>query len=263
LVEAKVSAVFAPRQVSAYVVSQKAALGRAGVACGALAVLVPEARVRAALEEVAADLESLGFTARGRALRVDGAPAVTVTAISWDEALQAMLADADPAACDLRQLLGACRALQGADVTAFTEADLAGKWRSRTDDLRLVIDRVTREATAELSLRLMPCQSNAYEGLEGGFRYVASPGLPDLAVGIRLDAASPPLWARWHRRTADIGLVESRLNEAGHAVQKHLDQLWLPLELKPDIGSATRQIEDLVSQVVRLYKIAVDWTEPL
>lgn len=261
LVEAKVSARFAPRQVSTYVSSQKVALERAGVAHGVFAVLVPVARVRAARDEVALDLQSLGVTARDQAWLADGASAVTVTVISWDEAVEAMLADAGLATGDLLQLLGACRALQGADVTAFTEADIAGKWRDRKDDLRLIIDRVTRVAIERLSLELLPWRPNPAEGLEGGYRYLGQSGLPNLAVGMRLDNASPPLWVRWHWRTADVRLVELRLAE-GHTVVKHEGHLWLPLDLKPDVGVATRQIESLVSQVVDLYKTAVG-TEPV
>jgi hypothetical protein len=263
LVEAKVGATFAPRQVSTYVLSQKLALSQAGVTCGAFVVLVPGSRVRATREEVGADLESLGVTAGDQAWVLDGSPAVTVTVISWDEAIGRMLAKAEAAACDLEQLLGACRALQGADVMAFTVKDLAGTWRDRKDDLRLIIDRVTREATATLTLRHAPWQAKSSGGLDGGYRYLAPPDLPNLAVGMRLDDGSSPLWVRWHWRTADIKKVRIRLTNAGHKVQDYVDHLWLPLELEPDVGSSTRQIESLVSQVVELYKTAVAWSDPV
>lgn len=115
-----------------------------------------------------------------------------------------------------------------------------------------------------LSCRLLlpPWQPNPSQGLAGGFRYLAPPNLPNLAVGLRQDGTSPPLWVRWHHRTADIHLVEARLTQAGYRVASHEGHLWLPLDLPPDIGSATRQIQSLVAQVVNVYKVAVDWANP-
>lgn len=256
-VEAKVSAGFAPRQVSTYVESQQESVREAEAPGGALAVLVPEASVRTARERVADDLGRLGATPDERCWVVHGEPRVAVTVISWDEAIRHMLEQADPAAGDLEQLHGACQALQGADVAALTEADLDGGWRNRKEDLRFIIGRVTEEAIARLSLPLAPWQANPSGGLEGGFRYLAPSALPNLAVGMRLDETGPPLWVRWHQRTADIGLVERRLTEAGRTPQRHEGHLWLPLGIKPDSGSATCQIDRLVSQVVDLYNIAV------
>jgi hypothetical protein len=113
-VEAKVSAAFAPRQVSHYAESQQRRLRNAGLDSGALVVLVPESRVRVAREEVDADLRRLGVTAKAQCWVVDGTPRVAVTVLTWDKAIQVML-DADgPAASDLEQLLGACRALANA-----------------------------------------------------------------------------------------------------------------------------------------------------
>lgn len=261
-VEAKISAVFAPRQVSSYVESQKRSLQRANTLAGVLAVLVPEARIRATRLEVAADLDRLEGTGQGECWVIGGDSTVSVTVISWDEAIDAMLADDGPAACDLAQLRGACRALQGADVAALTEADLAGGWRGRREDLRLLIDRVTREAIAQLSLPSAPWQPNPSGGLDGGFRYLAPRDLPNLAVGMRQDEVSPPLWVRWHRQYADMGVVESRLTEAGHSPHRHQGHIWLPLKIKPASGSATDQIEDLVSQVVAVYRTAVNWDHP-
>jgi hypothetical protein len=235
----------------------------ASTTLGALAVLVPAIRVHPARAEVRADLARLGATEDEQWWDVEGEASVRVTVISWDEAIDAMAAKAESAACDLDQLRGACRALQGADVTALTESDLGGGWRSRKDDVRLIIDRVSRSAITELTLPLAPWQSRAFGGLDGGFRYLAPSDLPNLAVGMRVDEQDPPLWARWHRRTADLALAESRLKAAGYAVQRNDDGLWLPLELRPDAGAATGQIASLVSQVVQLYKTAVAWTEPI
>lgn len=135
--------------------------------------------------------------------------------------------------------------------------------QSRRDDLRLIIDRVTRVAIAELSLWLAPWQPNPSGGFEGGFRYLAPSDLPNLSVGMRVDGVSPPLWARWHSAHADLRLVESRLTKANLPVQRHEGHLWLALDLEPDVGAATRQIASLASQVVKLYKVAVDWTDHL
>lgn len=272
VVEAKISAAFAPRQVSSYVESQKRSLQRADIPAGALAVLVPAARIRATRNEVAADLGRLDVRRQSGCWVIDSDSRVSVTVISWDEAIDAMLVDDGPAACDLAQLRGACRALQGVDVAALTEADLAGEWRrNRKEDLRLLIDRVTREAIAQLSLPFAPWQPNPSGGLDGGFRYLpppdggfrylAPPDLPNLAVGMRQDELSPPLWVRWHSQYADMGVVESRLTEAGHTPQRHQGHIWLPLKIKPASGSATDQIEELVLQIVALYKTAVNWDD--
>ena len=260
LVEAKVSAEFARDQVSTYVARQQRSLERASVSSGVLAVLVPEDRVRAASVEVQRDLAQLGVAASDQPWRIGGSAVVVVVVISWDAAIDAMLADAKPAADDLRQLLGACRALKGADVLALTAADLAGGWRGRKEDLRLMIRRVTGQATAELSLQLQPWQKNASAGLDGGYRYLGISGQPNLAVGTRADGSDPPLWVRWHERTAKIELVLDRLQAIGHSPQAdERGSLWLPLDLRPDTGAATRQIEHLVHQVVEVFNATVEW----
>lgn len=261
LVEAKISAVFGAGQLLAYVAGQRQGLARAGASHGVLVALVPEVRTQLAAEEVSRDLASLDLVPKDQAWLAAGDPAVSVTVISWGEALQAMQLHAGAAVHDIDQLLGACRALQGADVAALTEADLAGGWQGRKDDLRLIGDRVSRKAIVELSLPLAPWQPRAFDGLDGGFRYLAPSDLPNLAVGIRVDEQSPPLWVRWHLRYADLAVVEKRLAEAGFAAQRSANSLWLPLDLAPDTGSATRQIDSLVAQVVRLYKVAVAWAE--
>lgn len=262
-VEAKISADFAPGQVSYYTKVQQAKLAEAGHSEGALAVLVPEIRVRPAREEVGADLVRLGAIAHGESWTVDGPAAVTVTVLSWDETLAALIAEAGTAKCDLEQLRGACRALQGSDVTAFSEADLAGGWRDRIGDLELVIKRVTQEASAQLSIAILPWQTRGSGGFGSGFRYVAESGLPNLAVGARDNVDGPPLWARWHHKTPDFKAVGPRLAQAGYQAREDDTGLWLPLELEPDFGPATRQIASLVSQVVQLYKLAVDRPEPV
>lgn len=259
-VEAKVSADFAPRQVSEYVAFQRRQLASAHVASGALVVLVPKARVLAAQHEIGADLADLPIASYDEGWLVGADPAVSVTVVSWDEAIQAMQAANGAAAADLDQLLGACRGLQGADVTAFTEADLAGEWLQRTDDVRNVIERVTREAIAKLSLGSLPWQVKPVDGLEGGFRYLGVSNRPNLAVGMRTGETQRPLWVRWHRTTPEIESVERRLKHLGYGVEKQDEHLWVALELEPDFGSATRQINDLLEQVVTLYNISVGWT---
>ncbi|MDP8929514.1 MAG: hypothetical protein M3O70_13325, partial [Actinomycetota bacterium] len=190
-VEAKVSAAFAPRQVSHYAESQQRRLRNAGLDSGALVVLAPESRVLVAREEVAADLGCLGVATKAQCWVVDGTPPVAVTVLTWDKAIQVML-DADgPAASDLEQLLGACRALAGADISALSEGDLAGEWRNRENDVRLIINRVTREATAALSLAALPWVPGPSGGLKAGFRYIGASGQPNLSIGMRLDEANP------------------------------------------------------------------------
>lgn len=259
-VEAKISADFAPRQVSDYVKFQRRQLGRAGMASGALVVLVPKDRVIAARHEIGADLAGLPITPYEEGWLVERDPAVSVTVVSWDETIQAMRAANGPAASDLDQLLGACRGLQGADVTAFTAADLTGDWLQRTDDLRKIIERVTRQAMTELSLGGpggLPWQGRPVDGLEGGFRYLGVSNRPNLAVGMRTGETHRPLWVRWHKTTPEIECVEERLADKGYEVEKHDGHLWLPLELEADSGSATRQINSLVEQVVTLFKVSL------
>lgn len=258
-VEAKVSADFGPGQVSSYLESQRRSLRRAGIDPGALVVLVPESRVRSARDEIAGDIERLGPAARDDCWIVDGPPTIGVAVISWDEALDAMVDASGPSVADLEQLRGACRALQGADVMALTTADLTGGWHDRKDDLRLMIDRVTRAATTELSLAPLPWVPHGSNGLEGGFRYIGAPDQPNMTVGIRADGLDPPLWARWISNYADLISVEERLTQAGRPFHKLDGRLWVQLEIQPDTGSATRQIAHLVDQVVALYKISVDW----
>jgi hypothetical protein len=260
-VEAKVSADFGPRQVSSYLESQQRSLRRAGINPGALVVLVPESRVRSAREEIAGDIERLGPAAGDNSWIVDGPPTIRVAVVSWDDALDAMVDANGPSAADLEQLRGACQALQGADVLALNEADLTGGWHDRKDDLRRIIDRVTREATTELSLAPLPWVPHGSNGLEGGFRYIGASGQPNLAVGMRADGLDPPLWVRWISNYADLVLVEARLTQAGHLFHKLDGRLWVPLEIQADTGSAKRQIAHLVDQIVALYKISVDWNE--
>lgn len=258
VVEAKLSAAFGAQQVSDYVERfQRPRLESARQPYGALAVLVPEARLRLAQEEVTRNLARLGARPgpHDKALVIGGATTITATVISWEEVLTEMAKDASSAGGDLQQLRGACRALQGLDVPALGPVELAGGWH--LDDLHQIIDRVTRMATTEVSLRLAPWQPKSSDGLAGGFRYLAPPPVsPSMAVGVRLDAASPPLWVRWHKLTADLRLVESRLIEVGVPVQRSGGHVWVPLDIEPDTGSALRQIDRLVQQVVQLYKIA-------
>ena len=130
-----------------------------------------------------------------------------------------------------------------------------GTGQRRADDVRLIIDRVGRQATAELSLKPQRWVPDASEGLAAGFSYI---GDLSLAVGTRPDI-SPLLWMRWTRKYADLELVEARLTKKGHAVQKRDGALWLPLDVVPGTGSATYQINSLAKQVVSTYKTAVDW----
>jgi hypothetical protein len=74
---------------------------------------------------------------------------------------------------------------------------------------------------------------------------------------MRQGLRNPPLWVRWHERTADLALVRSRLTAAGLPIEEDGDGLWLPLQIAPDNGSATGQIASLVTQVLELYTIAV------
>ncbi len=120
----------------------------------------------------------------------------------------------------------------------------------------MVIDRVTRAATAELSLAPLPWQPKPSAGTEGGFRYIGAPGEPNLCVGMRADDADPPLWVRWHRETTDIELVRPLLEAAGYKPVSHEGHLWMPLAIEPASGGAGRQIVRLTSQVVRLYRTA-------
>ncbi len=87
--EAKVSAEFDPQQVRSYVASQQQGLRRAGLPHGALAVLVPAIRVRAACAEIARSHGTQsGAISKGGSWIVDGDATVTVTVISWDETLR-------------------------------------------------------------------------------------------------------------------------------------------------------------------------------
>ena len=260
--EAKVSAIFAPEQVSYYTRTQQSKLADAGHPAGALVVLVPEIRVRSARDEVQADLARLEAIDQGQSWLVNGPAAVTVTVLSWDETLEAMIGKATTSKCDLEQLRGACRALQGSDVPAFTESDLAGGWRDRMDDLKLVIDRVTREATARLSIKPLPWQSRPSGGFAGGFRYLGETNLPNLAVGAR-EGGDAPFWVRWHHKTPDFKAVGARLTPAGYQLHSDDNGLWLPLDIEPDFGVATGQIASLIAQVVQLYKLAVDRPDPI
>ena len=130
VVEAKVSANFENRQVSSYVNWQEPMLRGVGFGPGATVVLVPEGRVSAASNEVAADLARLLVTKQGDAWLTAGEPGVMVAVVSWDEAIGAMREVAELAASDLDQLLGACWALHGIDVPAFTKEDLED-WQAR------------------------------------------------------------------------------------------------------------------------------------
>ena len=261
VVEAKIGAGFAGDQVSTYVKAQQRRLGEAGLASGATVVLVPESRVQMCREELADELVSLDAIPRDQLWVVDGAAQIFIAVISWDESLTKCIAAGGPKSADLDQLLGACRALKGADVRALSEADLAGAWTQREADLMLIIDRVTRGVTSTLVTKPFPWRPNPAYGMAGGSRYVISDDGHALAVGMRADRADPPLWVRWHRETPDLAQVQPRLESAGRSAQEHDGHLWVPLVIHPDTGAATRQIDSLVAQVVDLFKISSAWND--
>lgn len=256
-VEAKVAASFSEHQVADYVLSQQRRLTTSRIECGAMLILVPEGRVQMCWDELRQDLALLQAKPSGSGWLAKGQANIWIRVLSWDEALSACIAVDGPARGDLEQLLGACRALRGADVPAFSAEDLAGKWTAREPDLQLIIDRVTREVSSRLAAKLFPWRPNAAYGMAGGHRYViAEEGGQALAVGVRVDAVDPPLWVRWHQETPDIDQVPARLEAAGVNPVIHEGHLWAALAFHPDDGAATRQIASLVNQVEALYGAA-------
>lgn len=256
--EAKVGADFADDQLPSYVRAQQRTVASAASQC-VLVALVPESRLKAAREEVGRDMVVLGAQASEDHWVVPGPPDCHVAVIAWDAALDVMQAVAGDASADLEQLRGAAQTLRGSDVPSLSEDDLHGNWRDRIDDLPLIIDRVTQNVTRELGSKLAPWQPLASGGLEGGFRYIDLDSSPSLAVGIRADRTSPPLWARWHHVTRDFGSIAERLRSAGkHPVEGEEGHLWMPLDIDPGTGVATAQIDSLTEQVGDLFRITAD-----
>ena len=271
MVEAKISAGFSDRQVSKYVEHHQVLLERSGEDGGLLVVLVPDDRVDAAAHEVGIDLGRLGATGASP-WTVNGPALVHVVVLSWTEILTVMEAAAGPAVADIQQLAGASRVLRVPDIPAISPHDLGGNWQHRIDDLRAMIDRVTKQATATLracgmNTAPLPWQPNPSEGLLGGFRYIGEPGQPNLAVGIAAPGAlsaeldtrllDSPLWIRWHRATTDAERVQERLRSKGlPAFRDRSGLVWMPVDLTGDVGLADRQIDSLVDQVVAAYEAA-------
>lgn len=256
-IEAKVLAAFADNQVLDYVAVQQRALAGSRLT-GVVVVLVPESRVSMVVEELAHDLSRVDATRDGRIWVVPGPPEVRVTVMSWDEVVAAMQELAIDSAADLDQLIGAARALRGSDVAAFSARELTGAWRQRREDVAVLIERVSEDATRTLGFKLAPWQTRALDGLEGGYRYIGIGGEAVVAVGVREACASPVLWVRWHRSTEQFRLIAARLVGMGITPQESGGHLWVPLNLVPDTGVATRQIENLASEVEELYRVAAD-----
>lgn len=256
-VEAKVGADFAEDQLSSYVRAQQHAL--AGTTHqGVLLALVPQSRLRSAQEEVAHDMAFLQARSVGKYWVVPGDSECHVGVLSWDAVIDAMQARARDASADLDQLRGAARTLRGADISAFSKADLAGDWVERLDDLSLVVERVTEEATRKLGLSPLPWRPAAHDGLAGGFRYIGDDVFPNLAVGMRADLTSPPVWVRWHRRTRGLRSVESRLRAGGERLIEEHGHIWVPLRFESGTGLATPQVQALAEQVEALFRLAAD-----
>lgn len=259
IVEAKLDAKFAANQVGGYVASQQRRLTSCNKKFGVFIVLVPDGRVRSATAEIAGDLAALGATRSNAGWLVSGPCEIAVVVLSWRQVLETMRSRAVSARDDINQLLGACRALRGIDIDALTQADLDGHWRNRIDDLRLIVDRVTREATARVGIRPLPLQTKAKEGFLAGYRYIGQGAIPHIAVGIRDGDFREPLWARWHRTTGDLRAVAERLKRNSYEPNMSGGHLWLPLTIEPSLGAASSQIEDLSSEVALLFTIAAEW----
>lgn len=82
------------------------------------------------------------------------------------------------------------------------------------------------------------------------------------AVKATEESCSAPKGHGGNSDTPDFTAIAPRLAAAGYAVEEYEGHLWLPLQLAPDVGSATHQIDNLVAQVVRLHKTAIDWSDP-
>jgi hypothetical protein len=253
-IEAKIHADLGDAQVRRYVTTQQRQL--AGTAFGGVVVvLVPESRMSVMSGELTRDLAPVGARRTDSVWEVPGATKVKVILLAWDEAIDVMKRAASDSADDLNQLLGAARAMRGSDIAALTDGELSGSWRTRRADISDMVDRVTNQATRALGFKLAPWQGKSSDGLEGGFRYIGLEGLPNLAVGVRPDVESPPLWVRWHRNTKSFNMVADRL---GKDALEQAGHLWVALEVTADSGSATRQIRSMATQVERLFRVAAN-----
>src|SRR5690606_20293548 len=105
-------------------------------------------------------------------------------------------------------------------------------WREREEDLRQIVNEVTRRFFVH-GERVAPMQSEpGYEPLRyfsGGdaARYVAC----SVGIGTRFaDEGTTPLWLRYHKRTPGFSLVRARLYGSRFAPSIRTDDghIWLP-----------------------------------
>lgn len=255
-IEGKVSAPFAKRQVSVYIEDQLKKLAAHGASAGVLAVVVPESRVAKVRRDVQAELAAGDATPTDDPWLIGKDPSVSVCVASWDDVFYAALTAA-PGNDDVRQLLAACRVLDGADVPALTEDDLAGQWVRRTADIDKIVLRVTELACLTLApgLKLLP--ERAGDPFAGPFRYLGPDSGPLFAVGRRAGNEQHPVWAAWKPAAASSGMDEQLRRANWPAERDTAGYLWVPLAIEPLAAHkpATRQIVAMAMQAVELWRI--------
>jgi hypothetical protein len=154
----------------------------------------------------------------------------------WDEAIRD-LQEPEALAGDLVQLRAMCTTLGGLVIAPLGDAAQGPAWRGRKEDLRQIVDEVTR--------RFIPPGQRFPIGNEPGYedrRYFpggdAAPHTScSLGIGSRFaDKGAGPFWMRYHRQTPGFPVVKARLDASRFAAEIRTDDghIWLPVAASPD-----------------------------
>lgn len=248
VVEAKFGATLSIAQVRSYLMDQQLRLGPS--VKGAFVLLVPktrEAEAKRAVETALQELQDQDF----HMVSVGTAVATWDQWIDvWDDALR----DQPDAALvsDLEQFRAMCMTLGGLIMEPLGEAALGPAWRERKEDLRQIVDEVTRRFFT-FGERVLPMQSEpGYEPTRYFSGGDADPGIScSVGIGSRFaDDGATPFWLRYHRHTPGFQVVRARLYGSRFASDIRTDDghIWLPLAASPDVAGP-ELVEQLASQV--------------
>ena len=265
MIEAKLGAVFGPDQLPAY----KRLLQMHDEGEAALLVLVPEKRIKEAVNAVSRDF---GPPQADRWYLTDGRPC-GIAVISWEEIFTALGSRKEERFIyDLDQLEEMYKELRGAYIAPLADIEDLLHWRERETDFINVAKEVSCQLTS--AGRLLPFQTEPLEDpsekAEGPSddleeqvyrrRYVRCPGGDNdsyFSIGVRDPFAgwTTPIWMRFHRDTDKFSHIRQRIEK-----DSSLDWLesgghiWIPMEVPFEV-SGDQMIDIIVEQAKRALRV--------